>query len=181
VVFVDELFQRWQAAPKVEPRPREARPMPPPDKPPPESHAWAVFVSYASEDRAIAEKLSNGLRAAQIPVWFDRWEIKGGDLWAAEIEEGLRNCSLFAPLISKHTLTAGARYFRTEWDAAGRVAPMFRPSRPFIVPIAIDDTSPEELSDYPLLTKRQWERLRDGQVDELVDRIRQLFRKAKAS
>ena len=38
-----------------------------------------VFLSYASEDAAAAERIAAALRAAGIEVWLDQSELRGGD------------------------------------------------------------------------------------------------------
>ncbi len=47
-----------------------------------------VFVSYANEDRAIAEKISRGLEGAGLSVWWDR-HIQGGVRFRKEIDRQL--------------------------------------------------------------------------------------------
>ena len=47
-----------------------------------------VFVSYVSDDRAIAEKISRGLEQAGLSVWWDR-HIQGGVDFGPEIERQL--------------------------------------------------------------------------------------------
>jgi hypothetical protein len=54
--------------------------------------AGAVFLSYASEDAAAAERIATGLREAGIEVWFDKSELRGGDLWDRKINEQIRRC-----------------------------------------------------------------------------------------
>jgi len=41
----------------------------------------AVFLSYASEDSEAAKRICEALRAADIEVWFDQSELRGGDVW----------------------------------------------------------------------------------------------------
>jgi hypothetical protein len=41
--------------------------------------AGAVFLSYASEDAAAAERIATARRAGGIEVWFDKSELRGGD------------------------------------------------------------------------------------------------------
>jgi hypothetical protein len=41
--------------------------------------AGAVFLSYASQDAAAAQRICNALQAAGIEVWFDQSELRGGD------------------------------------------------------------------------------------------------------
>jgi TIR domain-containing protein len=38
-----------------------------------------VFLSYASEDVAAAQRIVERLEAAGIEVWFDQNEMRGGD------------------------------------------------------------------------------------------------------
>jgi hypothetical protein len=45
----------------------------------------AIFLSYASEDAAPAQRLCATLRAAGIEVWFDQSELRGGDAWDQKI------------------------------------------------------------------------------------------------
>jgi len=47
-----------------------------------------VFISYASEDRATAQRVAAGLDAAGISVWWDR-QIQVGSEWDKSIEEAL--------------------------------------------------------------------------------------------
>ena len=47
-----------------------------------------VFISYASEDRTIAQRLAIGLEASGISVWWDR-QIQVGSEWDKTIEEAL--------------------------------------------------------------------------------------------
>ena len=48
-----------------------------------------VFISYASENRAIAQRVAAGLEAAGISVWWDR-NIQIGSEWDKSIEEALK-------------------------------------------------------------------------------------------
>lgn len=175
--FVAELSARWSAHREVN---RDAHP----EWEPAPIAAGAVFLSYASEDRRIVEAISDALARAQIPVWFDRQQLKSGDRWEKKINDGLSKCSLFAPIISKHSFTPEARFFREEWVAAEKVVHQLPPSRHFVLPVTIDDTSPEAeqvKKDVPqVFQATQWERLPDGHVTPtFVDRVTALFREYK--
>ena len=45
----------------------------------------AVFLSYASQDAEVVQRIANVLRAAGVEVWFDKDELTGGDAWDAKI------------------------------------------------------------------------------------------------
>ena len=47
-----------------------------------------IFISYASEDRAIAQRLAAGLEQSGISVWWDR-QIQVGSEWDKTIEDAL--------------------------------------------------------------------------------------------
>jgi hypothetical protein len=74
----------------------------------------AVFLSYASEDAEAAERIATALRAGGIEVWFDRSELRGGDVWDQSIRRQIRSCALFIPVISRHTHERREGYFRLE-------------------------------------------------------------------
>jgi hypothetical protein len=71
----------------------------------------AVFLSYASEDADVAQRICAALRAAGIEVWFDQSELRGGDAWDSAIRKQIKACTLFIPLISAtHRLVRRATF-----------------------------------------------------------------------
>jgi hypothetical protein len=88
---------------------------------PPSSSTRGVFLSYASEDASAAGQIADALRAAGVEVWFDRSELRGGDLWDQSIRQQIRECRLFVPVISAHTDSRREGYFRrngsSRWSA----------------------------------------------------------------
>jgi len=44
----------------------------------------AIFLSYAREDAGSARRIAEALRAAELEVWFDENELRGGDAWDAK-------------------------------------------------------------------------------------------------
>jgi hypothetical protein len=38
-----------------------------------------VFLSHSKKDREFIERLAGDLRASQVDVWYDEWEIPPGD------------------------------------------------------------------------------------------------------
>jgi len=45
----------------------------------------AIFISYASDDGVIAERIAQALGACGLEVWFDRQGLRDGDAWDVEI------------------------------------------------------------------------------------------------
>jgi adenylate cyclase len=123
-----------------------------------------VFLSYASQDAKVAELIGESLRAAGIEVWFDRSELRGGDVWDQKIRQQIRDCALFLPIISANTAARGEGYFRVEWALAEQRAQRMARNRTFIVPVCVDGT-PEGGADVPeAFTRVQWTRVPGGKV-----------------
>jgi hypothetical protein len=102
--------------------------------------AGAVFISYASQDAEAAERISSGLRAAGIEVWFDQAELRGGDIWDASIRKQIESCALFLPVISRSTHDRDEGYFRLEWKLAVDRCHLMAADKAFLLPVVIDDT-----------------------------------------
>ncbi len=125
----------------------------------------AVFLSYASQDAETARRIADTLRAAGIEVWFDQSELRGGDVWDQKIRHQIRECALFLPIISSHTQERTEGYFRLEWRLADQRTHLMGRTRPFIVPVCVDDT-PETDADVPdAFCAVQWMRLHNGTRD----------------
>jgi hypothetical protein len=78
----------------------------------------AVFLSYASQDTEAAKRICEALNAGGVEVWFDKSELRGGDVWDQQIRQKIRDCALFIPIISANTASRHEGYFRLEWDLA---------------------------------------------------------------
>ncbi|MEQ1818847.1 MAG: DUF805 domain-containing protein [Terricaulis sp.] len=61
-----------------------------------------VFISYAREDSAQAERIARGLEAAGLTAFWDN-EIPPGQTWADYIETKLNQCSVAVVLWSEHS------------------------------------------------------------------------------
>ena len=103
----------------------------------------AIFISYASEDVESATNIRKALESKGLKVWMDKARLEAGDDYRLKIDRNIEECSFFIPLISKHTMTLERRFFRLEWRKAQEEA-NFRPEGfPFIQPVLIDDTDPQ--------------------------------------
>jgi len=101
-----------------------------------------IFISYASEQRAIAEEIALALREEGHEPFFDRSELPDGDAYNARIREAISDSDLLVFLVSPEAVSAG-RYTLTElrfaedkWRSpAGRVLPvMVRPTDSALMP-----------------------------------------------
>jgi len=138
--------------------------------------ARAVFLSYASQDAQAARRIADTLRAAGVEVWFDQSELRGGDVWDEKIRHQIRDCALFLPIISFHTQERTEGYFRLEWRLADQRTHLMGRTRPFIVPVCVDDT-PETDADVPdAFSAVQWTRLHNGDAGPaFVERVLRLL------
>jgi hypothetical protein len=181
--FVTELAARWHAAHPVaaqsaEPAVREKGTSIP---------NGAVFVSYASDDLEAASRLAEGLREANLEVWFDKDTIRIGEDWARSIRHGLEQCSLFLPVISRQSLSEENRrgYFWEEWNDAHDFSHRMAPEEPFIIPIMIDDTRIDHAPLPDSFKRAQGRGLPEGKVTPdtaalLVELVRGFHRRQRA-
>jgi hypothetical protein len=54
--------------------------------------SYRVFLSYAREQRTLAEFLSQTLENAGIDVFFDRHDLPAGEAFHQRIRAGIRRC-----------------------------------------------------------------------------------------
>ena len=132
VEFVEELLRRW----------RERNPIPvrPTVPPPSEMPAGAIFISYTRDDLAAVHELKASLDAAGLNVWFDYDRIGAGDAFERKIKNNIRNCSCFLAVLSRNTEARQEGFFRREWSYALERDRNFYAGKPFIIPVAVDDT-----------------------------------------
>jgi hypothetical protein len=175
--FVAELARRWGAShPATPPGGTGAEPngsataaVPP----------AAIFISYVHEDVEAAGRLAEGLREAQLDVWFDRSDLHLGDDWLRSIRRGIEQCALFLPVVSRQSLSEAnrRRFFWNEWNAAHNFTLGMAPDEPFIVPIVIDDTRIDRVAVPDSFKKAQGGALEGGRLTaEVSNRLKNLVK-----
>jgi hypothetical protein len=95
-----------------------------------------VFLSYASRDRAVAERVCRVLEAEGHDVFFDRDDLGGGDAFGERIREAIRRAHVLCYLISEASVTPPS-YALTELSIATSREPRHRPAS---LPVRIDAT-----------------------------------------
>lgn len=137
----------------------------------------AVFISYASDDAEPAARIAEALKAAGLQVWFDKNELRGGDVWDRAIRDQVKRCALFLPIISARTRARGEGYFRLEWRLAVDRSHLMASDQAFLVPVVIDGTSEADARVPEVFVEMQWTRLPGGEVTpEFVSRILTLLK-----
>src|SRR6516225_9238588 len=138
--------------------------------------AGAVFISYASEDAAAAERIAAALDSTGIEVWFDKSELRGGDAWDPQIREQIHHCRLFIPVISTNSERRDEGYFRREWSLAVDRTRDMAHKRAFLLPVVIDGTPERGASVPEKFYELQWTRLPDGETTPaFVEHVRRLL------
>ena len=137
----------------------------------------AVFLSYASQDAAAAQRICEALRTAGVEVWFDQNELTGGDAWDAKIRGQVASCALFLPVISAATQARLEGYFRIEWKLAAQRTHAMADEKAFLLPVVIDDTRDTEARVPAEFKAVQWTRLPGGETPEkFCARVKALLR-----
>jgi len=132
----------------------------------------AVFISYASEDTEAAGRIAASLHATGIEVWLDKDELRSGDVWDQKIRRQIRDCALFIPVISANTEARMEGYFRLEWHLADQRTQLMARSRPFLLPVCIDDTAQKNAEVPESFSSAQWTRLPGGETSAaFVERV----------
>jgi TIR domain/SIR2-like domain len=177
IEFVSELNKRWKERSSRQPVRSQ------PSAALPRANKAEVFLSYASEDLEIVKAIWKKLDASGVPAFLDRYGLGEGEEYEAKFARGIRECALFLAIVSRNTLTEGRRFFRKEWRMALEEAheKSFDPESVFVVPVIIDDTSPDNKALPPEFAHLNACRLADGHLtDEFVGRIKELYRRASA-
>ena len=90
-----------------------------------------VFISYASEDRDIAQRLASAIEAQGFDVWWDR-ELVAGNTFADVIEQRLDQAAAVVVIWSEHSRRS---YWVRDEAAVGR-------DRNRLIPVSVDETAP---------------------------------------
>jgi formylglycine-generating enzyme required for sulfatase activity len=103
-----------------------------------------IFLSYASEDRTVAEQIRLALDAEGHDVFFDREDLPAGDAFHARIRRAIEQSHVFIFLVSPHALDAGS-YTLNELDIARRT---WRNPARRVLPVVLGPTELPRIPDY---------------------------------
>ena len=105
-----------------------------------------IFISYASEQKAIADMIALALRERGHSVFFDRDDLPPGDGFSACIEENIKDSDLMVFLISPESVQPG-RFTLTELNLARKY---WRSAKRKLLPVMI---APTDLNLVPAFAK----------------------------
>jgi len=142
-------------------------------------YEYDFALSFAGENRSIAEELADLLINEGVRVFYDYFERK--NLWGKNLLQQLqkiyRDSAIFGiPFISEH-------YFKKAWtkyEFEQMKARSFRSDREYILPVRIDDTEISGITDitaYLDLRRMSIEEIKNACLEKLCKNssIRQLF------
>ena len=127
-------------------------------------HPFRVFVSYANEDKELAEKLINTLKKLKLEPLWDK-NIRVGTPFTASIKELITRAHIFMPLITDKAQKRPWVHQETGYAMALNIP---------ILPIAVEDTPPGEMISQlqTIMVKSKLEnleeRLRKVNFEQLV-------------
>lgn len=126
-----------------------------------------VFLSYASEDTELAERIAKALQDNGIDTWWSYWSIKSGDSIRQKIDEGLDDCTHFIVLCTPVSIKK--EWVNTEIDS-GFIKKMERKCR--FIPIRWQlSASKLPLSLKPLYSPEIREQEFDKFISQLINDI----------
>lgn len=177
VQFARELYRRFR---EFSPQEEAA---PPPFASSSAMPSGAVFLSCVAEDQGAAESIREALDRAGIDVILDRDDTPLAPQWEKKLKSAIGLCAVFVPVISARSLKAKRRFLQREWVEAILEARRAAPTGRFILPVAIDDTSPGDPAIPGEFGELQWEKLPGGKpssefVRTLVE-LQRSYRRAK--
>lgn len=103
-----------------------------------------IFLSYASEDRALIEPIRLALAAQKHDIFFDREDLPPGEEYDGRIREAIERCDLFIGFLTPNALDVGS-YTLTELAIAARCWP--HPSGR-VLPVLLRPVAFEQIPAY---------------------------------
>jgi sulfatase modifying factor 1 len=105
-----------------------------------------VFISYAREDKATAQRLYDDLKKNGADPWLDDENLLPGQHWELEIGKAIKSCDYFLALLSSQSVSKQG-YVQKELKTALDILGECPKSRIFFIPARLDDCEPidEEL------------------------------------
>ena len=94
----------------------------------------SCFMSYASEDRAFAERLYTDLQQQQVPCWYASVDIETNDRFQKGINEALQLYDKLLLVLSSHSVASA----RVEYELKQALAKEQRDKRTVLLPIRLD-------------------------------------------
>lgn len=121
-----------------------------------------VFISYAREDLALAEKIHQYLSDADFDPWMDVHDIVSGDKWLKSITRAIKESDYFLSCISPNSVDKPG-VLQEELDIALEICKKIPDPEIFLIPVRLAECQmPERIKQYQwvdLFAEDGWVRL----------------------
>jgi hypothetical protein len=97
-----------------------------------------VFIAYASEELAVANRLSAALLARGFEPWLDKKKLLPGQNWPRAIESAIESSDYFLPCFSRRSVRKRGT-FQSELRFALECAERLPIDDMFVVPVRLDE------------------------------------------
>ena len=116
-----------------------------------------IFISYKTEQRALAHKVRDKLHEWGFDTWLDVDKLRPGSHWADEIDRAIKTCTALIGVMTPDSIKS--RFVTNEWDMAimtGKpfIPLMFEPTEPHYKYIDIQYIDFTDQQPYHLLESR---------------------------
>lgn len=122
---------------------------------------YDVFISYASEDRNIANAACHALEERRIKCWIAPRDVKPGTNYGEAIVDGIGHCSVMLLVFSSRS-NRSQHVLREVERAVGKGL--------YIIPLRIEDVIPSEAMEY-FISTTHW---LDAMTPPMEDHLREL-------
>jgi TolB-like protein len=120
-----------------------------------------VFISYASEDSAVANRVCAALEAAGLPCWIAPRDVRAGEPYAASIVEAINACRMVVLVLTKSAIDS-PHVFREVERASSK--------KRSILSIHLDAaTLPPELEYF--LSANHWMEASTATIEPLIPKL----------
>lgn len=117
-----------------------------------------IFISYASQDTAVAQRLCAALEAAGLPCWIAPRDVRAGESYAAAIVQAINSCRMLVLVLSKSAVES-SHVLREVERASSKKRP--------VLSIRMDATPlPPDLEYF--LSANQWLDASGGPVETIL-------------
>jgi hypothetical protein len=133
-----------------------------------------IFIAYALENAAQADRLFDSMQQAGMNPWMDRRKLHPGQHWARAIESVIEASDFFLPCLSSQSVSKRG-VFQSELRYALDIARRVPLEDPFLVPVRLDDCA------VPVRIKREWQYIDlfpnwDEGVEKLLQSLRRQWK-----
>jgi len=97
-----------------------------------------IFISYAKEDRAVAEELYHDLKNNGFHPWIDVVNLLPGQEWELEIKKAINNSSIFIACLSSNSVSKRG-FVQSELKSALKVLNTIPEGHVYLIPVRLEE------------------------------------------